>query len=559
MQIAVVADPHYHDIFGWPEATGERPALRSFTDSMASTRIFNESFPAFRTVLDDIVRAGISIVVIVGDLTDDGQAATVRSVDALLADYTIRHGLRFFMTPGNHDLFALGGCHQSKRFLNADGSTLLVTSDPDEPAGVSSGRIVTSDMHCAGYDTGLDAYGRGFFRQAGDLHWESPFGASDALLDRRFAIRSDDGATSVMMIDGSYLVEPVAGLRLLSLDANVFEPRNGSSDPLAEASYYDSSNAGWNAVIKHKRFLLDWAGDVARRARRQGKHLLAFSHYPLIDPHADSFDDELAVFGQSSAIRRSPRPPAVAAGIASGIGVHFSGHLHVNGTTAVTGPDGFLVNVAVPSLVAYPAAYKRVSFAAGSMAVETVAVGDVPGYGIAFAGYRSEAAYEHKDATMLDRLSSYADFCDMHLRHLVQHRYLPLEGPADLAELVTNMSVAELAEIAGIDAGLDPAAGALPAFDLMLDWYRLRKARELALPLIAPARLALYRELCARFRRGSWPEGSVPARLAAIFRILEVNLDGLPSDCFVIDLDSGAVTSAAPTGAIPVPLADSAA
>ena len=104
-------------------------------------------------------------------------------------------------------------------------------------------------------------------------------------------------------------------------------------------------NAGWNAVLKHKRFLFDWAGDVARRARQQGKHLLAFSHYPLIDPHADSFDDELAVFGQSSSIRRSPRPPAVAAGIASGIGVHFSGHLHVNGTTAVTGPDGFLVNV----------------------------------------------------------------------------------------------------------------------------------------------------------------------------------------------------------------------
>src|SRR3569623_2106637 len=132
MQIAVVADPHYHDVLGWREVTAGTLALRSFADSMASTRIFNESYPVFRAVLDDIVRAGISIVVIVGDLSDDGQAATVRSVDALLADYTARHGLRFYMTPGNHDLFALSGRHQSKPFLNADGSTLLVTSDPDQ-------------------------------------------------------------------------------------------------------------------------------------------------------------------------------------------------------------------------------------------------------------------------------------------------------------------------------------------------------------------------------------------------------------------------------------------
>jgi 3',5'-cyclic AMP phosphodiesterase CpdA len=558
MQIAVVADPHYHDVFGWPEATGDRPALRSFADSMASTRIFNESYPAFRAVLDDIVQAGISIVVIVGDLTDDGQATTVRSVDSLLADYTDRHGLRFYMTPGNHDLFALNGRHQSKRFLNADGSTLLVTSDPDEPAGPSTGRLVTAEMHCGGYADGLAAYGRGFFRRPGDLHWESPFGSSDALSDRRFLIRSDDGATIVSMIDASYLVEPVPGLWLLSLDANVFEPRNGSTDPLAEASYYDSSNAGWNAVLKHKRFLFDWAGDVSRRARQQGKHLLAFSHYPLIDPHADSFDDELAVFGQSSSIRRSPRPPAVAAGVASGIGVHFSGHLHVNGTTAVTGPDGFLVNVAVPSLVAYPAAYKRVRFEAGRMAVETVAVDDVPGYDIAFAGYRHEAAHAPRDTTIFDRLSSYADFCDLHLRDLVRNRYA-LESPPDLAGLMANLSVAQLAEVAGVHAGLDPTATTLTGSELMLDWYRLRKARELALPLIPAPRLALYRDLCARFRRGNWPADGVPGRLAAIFRILETNLGGLPSDRFVIDLNSGRVTSAARSDATPVPLADSAA
>lgn len=559
MQIAVVADPHYHDIFGWPDATGERPALRSFADSMASTRIFNESFAVFRAVLDDIVRAGISIVVIAGDLTDDGQAATVRSVNALLTDYTDRHGLRFYMTPGNHDLFALAGRHQSKRFLNADGSTVLVTSDAAESAGSSAARLVTSEMHCGGYADGLEAYSHGFFRRPGDLHWESPFGASDALADRRFLIRSADHGMSVQMVDASYLVEPVPDLWLLSLDGNVFEPRNGSSDPLAEASYYDSSNAGWNAVLKHKRFLFDWAADVARRARQQGKQLLAFSHYPLIDPQADSFADELALFGQSSAVRRSPRPPVVAAGVDTGIGVHFSGHLHVNGTTAVFSKGKFLVNVAVPSLVAYPAAYKRVRFDADRMRIETVAIDKAPGFDAAFAGYRSEARREGLGTAGLDAVSSYADFCDMHLRELVRHRYLPLEAPADLAGLIGDLSMAQLAELAGLEAGLDPLATTLPAFEFLVDWYRLRKARELALPLIAPQRLALYRELCARFRRGHWPEGSVATRLAAIFRILEINLGGLPSDRFVIDLRNGRVTSAGRTDATPAPLAGNAA
>ena len=48
------------------------------------------------------------------------------------------------------------------------------------------------------------------------------------------------------MIDASYLVEPVDGLWLLSIDANVFEPRDGDLDPAAEASYIDSTDAGWN-------------------------------------------------------------------------------------------------------------------------------------------------------------------------------------------------------------------------------------------------------------------------------------------------------------------------
>src|SRR5690606_39128897 len=94
---------------------------------------------------------------------------------------------------------------------------------------------------------------------------------------------SDLGRIRRRMIDASYLVEPVEGLWLLSLDANVFEPRNGAHDPVPEASYHDSTDAGWNAMLRHKPFVLEWASWVAARARAAGKHLLVFSHYPMID------------------------------------------------------------------------------------------------------------------------------------------------------------------------------------------------------------------------------------------------------------------------------------
>ena len=99
------------------------------------------------------------------------------------------------------------------------------------------------------------------------------------------------------MIDASYLVEPVPGLWLLSIDANVFEPKDGDSDPAAEASYIDSSDAGWNAMLRHKPFVLDWMAEVARRARRLEKRLLPFSHYPALDTLGETHADEVALFG----------------------------------------------------------------------------------------------------------------------------------------------------------------------------------------------------------------------------------------------------------------------
>lgn len=61
MQIAVIADPHFHDIRRHPAGPAYGPwAFRTFADTVASTRVFNESDAALRATLDDVVRRGIN-------------------------------------------------------------------------------------------------------------------------------------------------------------------------------------------------------------------------------------------------------------------------------------------------------------------------------------------------------------------------------------------------------------------------------------------------------------------------------------------------------------------
>ncbi len=543
MKIAVIADPHFHDVASWPGLEG--PAFRSFADSIASTRVFNESGPALRALLDDIVRRGIALVIIAGDLSDDGQRATMARTTALLEDYTRRHGLRFLATPGNHDLYAIQGRHQSRRFLNSDGSHVLVTSDEGVPQGDSVARFISADMYCSGYAKALaDMASFGFFRQASDLYWESPFGSDDDLGKRGFVIRSADGATERHMIDASYLVEPVAGLWVLSLDANVFEPRNGDLDPTREASYHDSTSAGWNAMLRHKPFIFDWMSDVARRAREQKKKLIVFSHYPMINPSNGALADEMALFGMSDSLRRVPVRAVAETAAATGIKVHFGGHLHVNHTAVFHDSDEFLVNVAVPSMVAFPPAYKLVDIEAERLAVETVRIDDVPGYDVAFPFYRAEA-----DCEGLTGAADHADFLDRHLALLVRERYLPKEWPADLARLAPMLSLAELDRIAGDprsllaeEIGPRVPDDQLTLLDMITDWYRLRKANNLALDFISPERIARYRALVRRYQADrSWLPNSLQAQLAKFMRLMGAGLDGNPSADFTIDLRDGAV------------------
>ena len=110
--------------------------------------------------------------------------------------------------------------------------------------------------------------------------------------------------------DLSYLVEPVEGLWILAIDANVYLPDANK--------WRDFATEGWIAVLRHKAWLLDWIRDVSRRAKESGKQLVCMSHLPACDV-LDGVPGGLAE-------RVMPTSDVARALAHTRMGLHFSGH-----------------------------------------------------------------------------------------------------------------------------------------------------------------------------------------------------------------------------------------
>ena len=530
--VAVIADAHFHDTaadFGFPgiEIGGERITMRSWSDTRESTRVFNESADALHAALEEVRQRGIRHVVLLGDYTDDGQRATSETLKGILERHRDAHGTAFYALPGNHDIFGPRGRHHTKEFLTENGKCLSVSSD----ARRAGDRVVISDrMHCEGYPVGLGPMAAfGYFRQPDYLHWETPFGLSDAAEDRLYEVRSPDGRNVYRLMDASYLVEPEPGLWLLMIDANIFEPLDGTFETGEEAAFTDSTSGGWNALLRCKPFIIDWIADVRERAQALGKTLLGLSHYPALDPFDGASGAESALFGETNVVRRTPRKAVEDALVEAGLKVHFSGHLHVEGVTRRGEGETSLTNIAVPSLVAFPPAFKVVHPAQHEMSVETVEMASLPINSRICRGYARETALAGDDEDRAFAAGNYGDFLLGHKRALIRHRYFTKEWPAGIVAAIADKTVSEVIgllgekSLASLDAEL---CSDLPMFELIADWYCLRQGAGLALAHIEPQRLSLYRALAARFgREPDHHDGSVKSFIEIFFGALGLFLE----------------------------------
>ncbi len=514
-RLAIIADAHFHDPtgdFGGIGATlnGRRRAFRPWAEMRTAGRAVNESALALRTAFERIAAAGVRHVVLAGDYSDDGQRENIARLSALLHDAEAQLGLRIFALPGNHDLYGVAGKHVAVPFVTTPGNWRLATSDPD-----MRDAFFTSAMRRPGQLEALRPLSAfGLCRRGDELHWECPFGSSDRFQDRQFLAQSENGGTAHHLIDASYLVEPAPGLWLLMIDDTVFVPRDGIADPRRKRAFLEPSDAGWDAVLKVKPFIIDWIADVVRRARALGKILLPISHFPVLPPFEGETDEEAHLFGNSTLHRRKPSRAVVERLAEAGLQLHVGGHLHVNSVTRSDTAFGPFTDVSLPSPVTFAPAIVLIEADAAAVRFESLSLADMALCPDAMALYSAEGA--------MFSGGGFGDFLAERFRERVVTRRLPRALSPEILAALMSCTTADLPDL--FNGGAAEPLEHLPLATLVIETLMLREAGPLALPFLPRENVETYRLLSAHYSNAHPSCDPLALWMHALFSVLSLAL-----------------------------------
>jgi hypothetical protein len=625
LQIAFMPDIHFHDIYasfsdgafaGLPNSqSGKNATIRSMAAQLKSTRLFNENYFALLAALDDAAARGVKLIALPGDFSDDGQPLHIRGLAAILQHYSDTYGMQFYAAPGNHDPVRPFTRPAGKSdYLGVDGYEQPIYSPGSDAC---SGKLPVVQSHsklstiCSeevkelGYQEIMAQLAPfGFYPQPDYIYWETPYSdytaqnysanlakeqATYKLRQYEICLQGTGGrykqpgySQCSMVPDSSYLVEPVAGVWLLAIDANVYLPNAGGN------GYAGAGNAGYNRMFSHKTQVTDWITQVVQRAEQTGKTLIAFSHYPMTEFYNGQSDTIAEQFGADSfQLARRPADKVSQLLAATGLKLHIGGHMHFNDTGISKSPDGkVLVNVQAPSLAAYVPAYKLVSIKPQQkVKVQTVVLDEVPRYNELFEHYQQEhSTLAQQGAPLWNKAiltaKNYREFTNWHLSELTRQRFLPQDWPAPLRDSLLALNgrqmlvlsqlqspqplaqlLAELPTLqqspnwqqAATAADALIAEGAFDAedfaswsgFDLALDFYRLRNAGSLALQDINPQRLAQYQlltRLLAAKAKTETGRDSVARQFGGVFQLLQAFSHAESDRHFMLDLRNGSIT-----------------
>ncbi|MGH8085293.1 MAG: metallophosphoesterase [Lysobacter sp.] len=475
VQIAFMPDIHFHDVYAefqdgsFPGVrnprNGRNATIRTMQAQLTSTRLFNENYFAFIAALDDAVARGVKYIALPGDFSDDGQPVHMRGLVGILDDYSEKHGIEFFAAPGNHDPvrpFERPGGKDD--YLGTDpvtGETGFPqpiysrggNADCSAPYAGESARVgasyCTQEVRHLGYAGITKVLAKhGFMPKPQYLYYETPYSTysyddynyraaleQTAWANRQYEICQTFCKT---VTDTSYVVEPVEGVWLVSLDANVYVPTGpGRND------FTGSGNQGYNAMLRHKPHVVEWLRSVVTRGEARGKQVIAFSHFPMAEFYNGASDDIEALLG-ADAMQLVRRPAEDTARVLAetGLKVHVGGHMHFNDMAVRDyGRDTALFNIQAPSLAAYVPAYKLMTLdGTDQVEVETVRLDEVPRFDELFDLYRAEHAYAKPAQWSLSILeaTSYGDFTYRYMTELVRLRLLNDDWHCDMRELVKS-------------------------------------------------------------------------------------------------------------------------
>jgi hypothetical protein len=566
VQIAFLSDVHFQDLYGsfsdndfkgiTNPKTGKPTILRTMDSQLHSTRIFNENYFAFLKALDDIAKKGIKIVTMPGDFSDDGQAYNICGLHKILDQYHKNYGIDFYITTGNHD--PVGPFREDagkEDFLGQDGNPLGIYSK--ENIGKISKKIITKDISESGYLEILDELKDfGFYPKKENIFWSTPFDSGffknysyeKALQNADYSKRMYEVAKGFSVPDLSYVVEPVKGVWMIAIDGNTYIPKNIHENP-KNASNYKGASIGYNNVLKNKKHLIEWVRKIMLEAKTNGKTVIAFTHYPMIDFNDGATGEIKNLLGEKKwQLERVPDEEVAKAFAEAGLQVHFAGHMHINDTGIRKFGDKMLVNVQVPSLAAYLPAYKILTIkSSGELEVQTEVLNDVPNFDELFPLYEKEYEALKKDnnKTLWNKdilqSKSYHDFMLFHLKELVRLRMIPDDWPKDFVEKAEKLNGEDLLLLIQNKDHLKQKKINSEIFrkwnfeDVLLDLYKFQSADELAKKDIPKERLQQYQTLEKLYQENQSKDLFI-VKLKSVFKILSLLSNGDPADHFEIDL-----------------------
>lgn len=577
IQIAFMADVHLNDIYGEFEdcnykgvinpANQKYVIIRTMKSQLNSTRIFNENYFAFKAALDDVVKRNIKYVVLPGDFSDDGQPYNVRGINKILKAYSDIYGIQFFAITGNHDPVGPFTMDAGKTdYLGKDGKPQAIMSKEglyDPQSQDENPVVVTKDVCKMGYEQIVNTLENiGFLPQKNYKYWETPFTTynydeysyekaitQSSLIQRSYLVDS----LNKLLPDVSYLVEPVEGLWLLALDGNVFLPSEVADKKFVKAEL--ESGGEYSNIILNKRHLIKWVENVVKESKRLNKTLIAFSHYPMIDYYDGAADDLKSLYGeQKMQLFRVPDESISELFAKAGIKLHFAGHIHLNDTGIKNFNDSsFLINIQVPSLAGYPAAYKILSIESPTvMEIETVKLDSVPGFNELFPLYEKEYSYlkNSKDKDIWNKnvlgSKSYEELIDWHLKELVRLRFLKKDWPKDFRDFMLDANGRLLLKFAGANEVDSIKYGNWTGFDMIFDFYRLLMADQLAIDDIGLDKMEQYNTIInaelSKTQNNSVELNSLQSDFHLFIKIFNDLLNSEPSNHFKIDMKEGTLT-----------------
>ncbi|EWH11705.1 metallophosphoesterase [Catenovulum agarivorans DS-2] len=528
-QFALLPDIHFQDIYAQPEALNHHPHIdklvRSMHAQLTSTRLFNEPYFALLAALDEIAQQQIKWVILPGDFSDDGQPVHIQKLASLFAEYEKKYQMRFFLAPGNHDpVRPSEQSHGKNDFLQNNGAEFALYSSQHKRclSNSNENKLTLCDdaikaLGYAGIHQALKNFG--FTPRQTDLFFQTPFqpidykkysyqqGLQAAALNNRTYPVCDEQGHCKHINDLSYVIEPVEGFWLLSIDANVYVPQDLSGE---HQQFSGSSNTGYNHLAKHKPFLIPWITHVVKQAKLNDKKLLTFSHFPLGDFYDQAAEYVQKIGGKSHFNHaRFPSEQTLSLFAQTGLQLHIAGHMHINDASIYKSGDNTLINIQAPSIAAYMPAYKVLTWQDDAhLAMQTHVLKNVDDFDKLFPMYQREWRYrqQHKHV-MWDKdvltAQSYLQLSQWHIRELVRLRYIPRNwGEQEQALLqpkaVSLWMFAQTQTQTNVIDTTKPLKRwqQLYLFDLLVDYYKLASADSLALKYdIDDEKIRIYRQL----------------------------------------------------------------